>query len=96
MQAAAVADLQVRTGKVLAGEIISSEIRKGGEGGEGGGGGGRMLYKGCRSRLAGALLGTFLFGTYSVLLRKFSFFFHPRNYSTGSEDPSVIDVIRVG
>lgn len=37
MQAAAVADLQVRTGKVLAGEIISSEIRKGGEGGEGGG-----------------------------------------------------------
>lgn len=74
MQAAAVADLQVRTGKVLAGEIISSEIRKGGEGGEGGGGG-RMLYKGCRSRLAGALLGTFLFGTYSVLLRKLTGFF---------------------
>lgn len=95
MQAAAVADLQVRTGKVLAGEIISSEIRKGGEGGEGGG------AEGCCTRGVGPV-SQVLFSELSCSERTQFYsessqgFFHPRNYSTGSEDPSVIDVIRVG
>lgn len=90
VQAAAVSDLQVRTGKVLAGEIISSEIRKAGEKG----GGGRGRYKVPSRR----------YSSRKISCSKRTQKVHrcstpppsPRLYINGNEDSSVINVVRKG